>query len=106
MLSRVASYLTRIEQLPSLVTSISVTSNPPGASVSFIIASDDKAERELDTNGTVANLYLGNYTVKIAKEGYRSKELYIKLLDEPLAALLCTLRRTGEPGATTCQQLH
>jgi hypothetical protein len=104
LISDFASYLTRVEQLPSLVTNITVTSAPAGAAVLFVVGTSSEIERQIDTNSTAANLFLGDYTVKIAKDGYKSKELPIKLLDEPLTAIACTLRRTSDAESTTCER--
>ena len=73
---------------------------------SFFIGNDDKPEREFDTNGSAANLYLGDYTFKINKNTYQPKELHLKLFDDPIRKITCTLRRTGDSATTICQQSH
>jgi hypothetical protein len=104
--SQFTSYLQGIQQLDSPIATIEVQSTPDGASAFFFIGNDDKAEREIDTNGSAANLYLGDYTFKINKNTYQPKELYLRLLDDPIKKITCTLRRTGDSATTTCQQLH
>lgn len=104
LISQIASYLTKIEQLPSLVTNITATSIPSGARVYFLVGTEAAAEREFDTQGIAYNLYLGDYEVRMTKDGFQPGKLPMKLLDEPLTAVSCTLRRTGESASTTCER--
>ena len=74
---------------------------PSSASLALYIGDRNTPERETSTDDPVPNVYIGVYTVKVAKQGYQSYEFQINLVEDTGTTIYCQFAKEEDKTETT-----
>ena len=89
----------------SLVTNLTVTSEPSGANVALrVVSSAIVRQISVATNAEIRNLWLGRYRLSAEKLGHKPAGLDVELVGQRNFAVSCTLARARSAEKSRCVQ--
>jgi hypothetical protein len=100
---RFRKLLDRLEAAPELAPTVSISSEPHGATFELEIPGTEVRKRTYTTNDDVPSVWRSVYQTTVRKDGYRDARYTLDLMNDDRRRLTCVLVRAGDPADSTCR---